>query len=161
MHVYVKRTKLLSCNLFCNYFVSLSPHITLIVATSTFLSAGRKSSQTTALYSSACEYYVQIASPRVCGGGVHSLPMCESDGLASHLDLAPKWERPYSRGMSWVRLKSPFVIIHAVDLRLRGRHRRSVFGFSAASNRLFFFIWPLGLNRVCLDSAKCSIYFSC
>ena len=81
--------------------------------------------------------------------------------LASRLDLAPKWERPYSWGMSWVPLRSPFVIIHAVDLRLRGRHRRSVFGFSAASNRLFFFNWPLGLNRVCLDSAKCSIYFSC
>ena len=81
--------------------------------------------------------------------------------LASRLDLAPKWERPYSRGMSWVRLKSPFVIIHAVALRLRGRHRRSVFSFSAASKRLFFFNWPLGLNRVCLDSAKCSIYFSC
>ena len=83
--------------------------------------------------------------------------------LARCLDLAPKWERPYSRGMSWVRLKSPFVIIHAVDLRLRGRHRRSVFGFSAASNRLFFFFffnWPLGLNRVCLDSATCTIYFS-
>ena len=69
--------------------------------------------------------------------------------LASRLDLALKWERPYSRGMSWVRLKSPFVIIHAVDLRLRGRHRRSVFGFSAASNRLlfsfflFFLIGPL------------------
>ena len=24
-----------------------------------------------------------------------------------------------------------------------------------------FFFWPLGLSRVCLDSAKCSIYFSC
>ena len=63
--------------------------------------------------------------------------------------------------LSWARLKSPFVIIHAADLRLRGRHHRSVFGFSAASNRLFFFNWPLGLSRVCLDSAKCSIYFSC
>ena len=139
MHVYVQRTKLLSCNLFCNYFVSLSPHITLIVETSTFLSAGRKSSQTTALYSSACEYCVQIASPRVCGGKFTAF-QCVSR-LASRLDLAPKWERPYSRGLSWVRLKSPFVIIHAVDLRLRGRHRRSVFGFSAASNRLFFFFF--------------------
>ena len=61
-----KGQKQLCCNLFCNYFVSLSPHITLILATGTFLSAGRKSSQTTALYSSVCEYYVQIASPRVC-----------------------------------------------------------------------------------------------
>ena len=40
----------------------------------------------------------------------------------------------------WARLKSPFVIIHAADLRLRGRHHRSVFGFSAASNKLFFFL---------------------
>ena len=64
--------------------------------------------------------------------------------------------------LSWARLKSPFVIIHAADLRLRGRHHRSVFGFSAASTRLFFFFnWPLCLSRVCLDSAKCSIYFSC
>ena len=85
-----KGQKQLCCNLFCNYFVSLSPHITLILATGTFLSAGRKSSQTTALYSSVCEYYVQIASPRVC---VEFAPFqCR---LATR--LAPKWEQPYSR----------------------------------------------------------------
>ena len=32
-----KGQKQLCCNLFCNYFVSLSPHITLILATGTFL----------------------------------------------------------------------------------------------------------------------------
>ena len=77
-------------NLFCNYFVSLSPHITLILATGTFLSAGRKSSQTTALYSSVCEYFVQIASPRVCVE--FAAFQCR---LATR--LAPKWEQPYSR----------------------------------------------------------------
>ena len=85
-----KGQKQLSCNLFCNYFVSLSPHITLILATGTFLSAGRKSSQTTALYSSVCEYYVQIASPRVCVE--FAAFQCR---LATR--LAPKWEQPYSR----------------------------------------------------------------
>ena len=76
---------------FCNYFVSFSPHITLILATGTFLSAGRKSSQrTTALYSSLCEYYVQIASPQVCVD--FAAFQCR---LATR--LAPKWEQPYSR----------------------------------------------------------------
>ena len=41
------------------------------------------------------------------------------------------WDRPYSRVMSWVRLKSQFAIIRAVDLRLRGRRRR-LFGLSVA-----------------------------
>ena len=97
-----KGQKQLSCNLFCNYFVSLSPHIlliTLILATGTFLSAGRKSSQTTALYSSVqttalyssvCEYYVQIALPRDCVE--FAAFQCR---LATR--LAPKWEQPYSR----------------------------------------------------------------
>ena len=87
-----KGQKQLSCNLFCNYFVSLSPHITLILATGTFLSAGRKSTQTTALYSSVCEYYVQIASPRVCVE--FAAFQCR---LATR--LAPKWEQPYSRAI--------------------------------------------------------------
>ena len=122
-----KGQKQLSCNNFWNYFVSLSPHITLILATGTFLSAGRKSSQTTALYSSVCEYYVQIASPRVC-----------VEFAAFQCRLAPPPPVLLLSGnnltrerLSWARLKSPFVIIHAADLRLRGRHR-SVFGFSAA-----------------------------
>ena len=85
-----KGQKQLSWNLFCNYFVSLSPHITFILATGTFLSAGRKSSQTTALYSSVCEYYVQIASPRVCVE--FAAFQCR---LATR--LAPKREQPYSR----------------------------------------------------------------
>ena len=85
-----KGQKQLSCNLFRNYFVSLSPHITLILATGTFLSAGRKSSQTTALYSTVCEYYVQIASPQVCVE--FAAFQCR---LATR--LAPKWEQPYSR----------------------------------------------------------------
>ena len=94
-----KGQKQLSCNLFCNYFVSLSPHITLILATGTFLSAGRKSSLTTALYSSVCKYYVQIASPRVCVE--FAAFQCR---LATR--LAPKWEQPYSRatvvhGLAW------------------------------------------------------------
>ena len=149
-----KGQKQLSCNLFCNYFVSLSPHITLILATGTFLSAGRKSSQTTALYSSVCEYYVQIASPRVC------VELQPSNVVSPPVLLRSGNNLTHER-LLWARLKSPFVIIHAADLRLRGRHHRSVFGFSAASNRLFFFNWPLGLSRVCLDSTKCSIYFSC
>ena len=137
MHVYydVQRTKQLSCNLFCNYFVSLSPHITLILATGPFLSAGRKSSQTTALYSSVCECYVQIASPRRSLRGVRSLPMSSRHPSCS--EVGTTLLTSDCRGLA---LKSPFVIIHAADLRLRGRHHRSVFGFSAASNRLFFFL---------------------
>ena len=134
-----KGQKQLSCNLF-SVAITLYHflHIfTLILATSTFLSAGRKSSQITALYSSVCEYYVQIASPRVCVEFA-AFQCC----LASR--LAPKWEQPYitHERLPWVRFKSllTFVIIHAADLRLRrgGRHHHPVFGFSAASNRLFF-----------------------
>ena len=91
MYMY-KGQKQLSCNLF-SVAITLYHflHIfTLILATSTFLSAGRKSSQITALYSSVCEYYVQIASPRVCVE--FAAFQCR---LASR--LAPKWEQPYSR----------------------------------------------------------------
>ena len=73
-----KGQKQLSCNLFS---VAITLHhflhiFTLILATSTFLSAGRKSSQITALYSSVCECYwwctdCVAASLR----GVRSLPM--------------------------------------------------------------------------------------
>ena len=84
--------------------------------------------------------------------------------LASRLDLAPKWERPYSRGMSWVRLKSPFCD-HPFRWSETARKAPSLsVWLFTASNRFFFFFffnWPLGLNRACLDSAKCSIYFSC
>ena len=38
--------------------------------------------------------------------------------------LATKWDRPYSKIMAWVRVKTQFAIIRAVDLRLRGRRRR-------------------------------------
>ena len=45
--------------------------------------------------------------------------------------LAAKWDRPYSRVMFWVRLKSQFAIIRAVDLRQRGICRRLI-GLSVA-----------------------------
>ena len=45
--------------------------------------------------------------------------------------LAVNCDRPHSQVMSWVRLKSQFAIIRAVDLRLRGRRRR-LFGLSVA-----------------------------
>ena len=131
MYMY-KGQKQLSCNLFCNYFVSLSPHITLILATGTFLSAGRKSSQTTALYSSVCEYLYRLHRRESAWSSRPSNVVSPPVLLRSGNNLTH--ER-----LSWARLKSPFVIIHAADLRLRGRHHRSVFGFSAASNRLFFF----------------------
>ena len=132
-----KGQKQLFCNLFSNYFVSLSPHITLILATGTFLSAGRKSSQTvaTALYSSVCEYYVQIASPRVCVE--FAAFQCR---LATR--LAPKWEQPYSRATVVGSLEIT-VCDHPCRWYETARHHRSVFGFSAASNRLFFLIGPL------------------
>ena len=38
--------------------------------------------------------------------------------------LAAKWERPFSTVMAWVRVKTQFSIIRAVDLRLRGRRQR-------------------------------------
>ena len=38
--------------------------------------------------------------------------------------LAAKWERPLSTIMAWVRVKTQFSIIRAVDLRLRGRRQR-------------------------------------
>ena len=61
--------------------------------------------------------------------------------------LAVKWDRPYSREMSWVLLKSQFAIIRAVDLRLRGR-RHCLFGLSVADG--------LGLwcEQCLTDSAK-------
>ena len=61
----------------------------LILATSTLPSAGRKSSQTTvaALYSSVCEHHVQIVSPRVCGGGVRSLPMSSRQPSRSYSEV--------------------------------------------------------------------------
>ncbi len=38
--------------------------------------------------------------------------------------LAAKWDRPYSSVMAWVRVRTQFAIIRAVDLRLRGSRRR-------------------------------------
>ena len=153
-----KGQKQLSCNLFCNYFVSLSPHITLILATGTFLSAGRKSSQTLEQLCTA-----QCASIMYRLHRRESAWSSQPSNVVSPPVLLRSGNNLTRERLSWARLKSPFVIIHAADLRLPGRHYRSeaVFGFSAASNRLFFFNWPLGLSRVCLDSAKCSIYFSC
>ena len=41
--------------------------------------------------------------------------------------LAAKWDKPYSVVMAWVRTRTQFSIIRAVDLRLRGT-RRKVYG---------------------------------
>ena len=80
---------------------------------------------------------VLIAFPcRVCS--LPALP-CKAVLLWSGTD-----PRPYSRVMSWVRLKSQFAIIRAVDLRLRGRRRR-LFGLSAADR-----LGPRGVNNVWL-----------
>ena len=38
--------------------------------------------------------------------------------------LALKWDKPFSIIMAWVRVRSQFAVIHAVDLRLRGSRRR-------------------------------------
>ena len=133
-----KGQKQLSCNLFCNYFVSLSPHITLILATGTFLSAGRKSSQT----------LEQLCTAQ-CASIMYRLHRRESawswqpSNVVSPPVLLRSGNNLTHERLSWARLKSPFVIIHAADLRLRGRHHHSVFGFSAANNRLFFLIGPL------------------
>ena len=40
--------------------------------------------------------------------------------------LAMKWQRKYSVVMGWVRARTQFAIIRAVDLRLRGTRRRFV-----------------------------------
>lgn len=40
--------------------------------------------------------------------------------------LSTKWQRPYSVVMAWVRARTQFSIIRAVDLRLRGSRRRIV-----------------------------------
>ena len=37
--------------------------------------------------------------------------------------LAAKWEKPFSTVMAWVRVKTQFSIIRAVDLHLRRRRR--------------------------------------
>ena len=147
-----KGQKQISCNLFCNYFVSLSPHITLILATSTFLSAGRKSSQTTALYSSVCEYYVQIASPRVCAGGVRSLPKSSRQPCCSKVGTTLLTSD--RRGLAWShRLWSSMPLIR--DCEEGTIAQCLAFQLPVTGFFLFFFYWPLGLSRVCLDSAKC------
>ena len=45
--------------------------------------------------------------------------------------LATKWEKSFSQVLNWVRVRTQFSIIRAVDLRLRGTRRR---------------IWGLGLQ---------------
>ena len=118
-----KGQKQLSCNLFCNHFVSLSPHITLILGTGTFLSAGRKSSQTTALYIAQCVSNMYRLRRRESVWSLQpSNVVSTAILLRSRNDLTHEWP-------SWVRLKLPFVIIHAADLRLRGRHRRQCLAF--------------------------------
>ena len=38
--------------------------------------------------------------------------------------LATKWQKPYLHVMGWVRTRTQFVLIRAVDLRLRGTRRK-------------------------------------
>ena len=42
--------------------------------------------------------------------------------------LAEKWHKPYEMAMCWVRVQLQFVLIRAVDLRLRGS-RKAFHGF--------------------------------
>ena len=153
-----KGQKQLSCNLFCNYFVYHFLHIfTLILATGTFLSAGRKSSQTTALYRSVCEYYVQIASPRVCVEFARSLPMSSRHPSCS--EVGTTFLTSDCCGLAWNhRLWSSMPLIWDCE---EGTIAQCLAFQLPVTGFFFFFNWPLGLSRVCLDSAKCSIYFSC
>ena len=53
---------------------------------------------------------------------------CQVRGVPKTLtsQFATKWDRPNSSPMAWIRVKTRFATIRAVDLRLRGRRRRLV-----------------------------------
>ena len=130
----------LSCNLFCNYFVSLSPqcHLTLILATGTVLSS--------LLVENHPRQQLCTAQ---CASIMYRLHRRESawSSQPSNVVSPPVFLRSGNNltheRLSWARLnlKSPFVIIHAADLRLRGRHHRSVFGFQLPVTGFFFFFF--------------------
>ena len=70
-------------------------------------------------------------TPLVCSteGVLHREYAAYQKRLASR--LATKWERPLSRVMAWVRVRTQFAIFRAVDMRIRGTRRK---------------IWGLGLQ---------------
>ena len=63
-------------------------------------------------------------TPLVCStdGVLHREYASYQKRLAGRLAL--KWDKPFSIIMAWVRVRSQFAVIHAVDLRLRGSRRR-------------------------------------
>ncbi len=75
-------------------------------------------------YSSVVEELRGSITPLVCSTDcvLHTEYAAYQRRLASR--LAAKWERPYSAVMAWVRVRTQFAIIRAVDLRIRGRRRR-------------------------------------
>ena len=75
-------------------------------------------------YEHATEELRSSFTPLVCSidGVLHT----EYSALLKRVatKLANKWQRPYVTTMAWVKAKTQFAIIRAVDLRLRGSRLR-------------------------------------
>ena len=77
-------------------------------------------------YRHAAEDLRGSITPLVCStdGVVHREYAAFQKRLAAR--LATKWEKPLPHVLNWVRVRTQFALIRAVDLRLRGTRRRIV-----------------------------------
>ena len=75
-------------------------------------------------YRSTAEELRASFTPLVCSteGVLHREYAAYQKRLACR--LANKWQKPFSVTMAWVRIRTQFVIIRSVDLRLRGMRRQ-------------------------------------
>ena len=103
--------------------------------THSYVQANLSCKATACLATSAKKKKYRLAAEEV--RGLFTPLVCSTDGAlhreyAAYLKrlafcLSSKWEKPYAQVMGWVRIRTQFAILRAVDLRSRGT-RRSIHG---------------------------------
>lgn len=86
--------------------------------------ANRAATEKKNKYSAAAEELRGSFTPLVCStdGALHREYNSYLKRVANR--LATKWKKPYSQLMGWVKTRTQFALIRAVDLRLRGTRRK-------------------------------------
>ena len=114
-----------------------------------------------AKYEHAAEELRSSFTPLVCSidGVLHTEYSALLKRVATR--LANKWQRPYATTMAWVKAKTQFAIIRAVDLRLRGsRSRCSGFRLQDGAPLGELSSVPLGTVSLSFPLSPFSIYLS-